>query len=102
MKKETVITCEYSELDELISKRFEIDYELMAQNEVGSSQYAAVWEYDISLWEDYDSKTAVETYHEALSEVEDYDGFYDFETYVHILCYEGALEPGKYMIGVSW
>ena len=96
MHKETVIMCDAIELDRLISERFEIDYELMAANEVGTSQWTACWEFDISLWEDS------ETYHNAVSEVEDYDGFYDFETYVHILCYEGALEPGKYMIGVYW
>lgn len=96
-KKEVKITCDYTDIEEIIRKEFGTHYEIMPMEEVGSSQYAAVFEQDVrkgslNEWEEetiknlYNGKTAQFSITEILKH----------------LANKGLLEEGSYIIDVNW
>lgn len=87
MNKETFIVMDCLELDQLIRLHFPDvpDYETMANEEIGSSQWNAYAKYNVSPFH-----------------TEEFEEMYSLGERLDELCYRGVIEAGNYMIGVNW
>jgi hypothetical protein len=96
-EKEVKITCDYNDIEKIILEEYGHQYEIMPMEEVGSSQYAAVYEVNVSQGE------LVLYQREYLDNLK--QGRPDPFCLVDImqdLCNKGKLEAGSYIIDVSW
>lgn len=96
-KTETKITCDYSDVEEVIFKEFKNCYEIMPMEEVGSSQYAAVIEEDVR-------KGAIDEFEQ--KELESLYGGkpkqFTLSTILKHLANLELLQEGSYIIDVNW
>ncbi len=96
-KKEVKITCDYNDIEEIILEEYGYQYEIMPMEEVGSSQYAAVYEVDVSQGE-------LDEYEQAYIDnlKQGRPDKYCLRAIMQDLCNKGKLEAGSYIIDVSW
>lgn len=96
-EKEVKITCDYQDLEDIILKEYGHPYEIMPMEEVGSSQYAAVYEQSVT-------KQVIDEFMQ--EEIESmYKGKpknYILGTLLAHLASLGKIEEGSYIIDVSW
>ena len=91
MKKELVFDIDYTELEDLIFKHYGVEYEIIPECEVGSSQYSAYMLYDLHELEQEDKFAILGSLPER--------GLHE---YIEHLQAKGVLESGKYFISISW
>jgi len=97
MKQKTVWFTDYKELEELITKTYGRDYEILASEEMGSSQYAAYWnttvedkpleDYeidDLQVWKDTGK------------------GQFIVSTILQDMCLRKIIPEGEYAVGINW
>ncbi len=96
-KKEVKITCDYNDIEEIILEEYGYQYEIMPMEEVGSSQYAAVYEVDVSQGElDEYEQGYIDNLKQGRPDQ------YCLGAIMQDLCNKGKLEAGSYIIDVSW
>lgn len=95
--KEVKITCDYSDIEKIIKEEFGHAYEIMPMEEVGSSQYAAVYEQNVSkgALDDYGQKNVEKMYAGKPPQ-------FILSSLTTHLANLGKLEEGSYIIDVTW
>jgi hypothetical protein len=96
-KKEVKITCDHADIEEIILEEYGHLYEIMPMEEVGSSQYAAVYEVDVSQGE---LNKYAQGYIDNLKQGK--PSSHTLRAIMQDLCNKGKLEAGSYIIDVSW
>jgi hypothetical protein len=102
LKKETVITIEYGELEDIVNKAYSItDYEFVAVEECGND---SSHRFDVGEIKPFDPENVLDKYDlEKLEKVKagkvpTYSNHIIFRDLVN----RGILEPGTYIVEVSW
>lgn len=97
MDKKVVVSCDYSEIEKIIHNEFGHTYEIMPMEEVGSSQYAAVYEQEVSkgALNEFEQKDIEKMYAGTPAQ-------YCLSSLTTHLANLGKLEEGSYLIDVSW
>ncbi len=95
MQKKTYIEMEYHELDELIQRTFGHRYEVVAFEEWNNDSSHS-WTFKVEKLSEYDQKT--------LDEFIISGKIKNWRTYVLVqhMVNTGVLEPGNYLIEISW
>ncbi len=97
MEKKTIISCDHSELEEIILEHYGKEYEIMPMEEVGSSQYAATYTQHVSKGNpDKWQAEAFQKFKDGGSEG------HILGTILDDLCNKDLLEAGEYIIDVNW
>jgi hypothetical protein len=93
----TVISVDYNDLETLIEKVYGHAYEIMPMEEVGSSQYAATYDMNVSTGKlnEYELK-------ELQSLIDGNPKKYMLSTIMKDLADKGHLDVGEYIIDVNW
>lgn len=96
-KKEVKITCDYTDIENIIREEFGTTYEIMPMEEVGSSQYAAVYERNVAIGklDSYENETIENLYFGKTKQ-------FTLDTILKHLANKELLEEGSYIIDVSW
>lgn len=86
MQVQQVFLADYVEIEELVKEHFQFpEYELMAEEECGSSQWNAWLRID------------VEAEHSLIA-----DALYNLPDMMNELCHRGVIPSGTYFIEVTW
>ena len=95
--KEVIIKCDYTDLEKVILDHYGHDYDIMPMEEVGSSQYSAVYKRTVSKGEldEYD-----------MTDIWDLERGerrqFTLNSILTDLCNKGIIDAGEYYIDVNW
>lgn len=99
MRKKTVIEIDYNELESIVRKHYGIDhnqYSFVATEECGNDTHHSFNVTGAAPLRDYDQETIDEI--KATGNVPEYSNL----TIMQDLVNSGVLEPGEYLVDVSW
>ena len=111
MEKKTAIHCEYYEIEELVNKyikpegwvgksKYDKFYNMSADLESGND---ASHEFDVSTeFDDEDDLERIQEYIDGCINEYNYPHTFMTQAFLVRLCQLGYLEPGEYVIRISW
>lgn len=95
IKKETVFTCEYHDIEKLIQDTYGIEEYNLPCIECCSNDTSLTYTIDKTPLREYQEKRIKEFIEEPNKE-------YMTQTFMGDLCNKDIIEPGKYVVNVSW
>lgn len=88
IEKSVVFKCKEQDIVELIQKRFDPNFDsIVADQEIGNQD----WVTSVSPASDWD-----------FDQIEDPQSIYMCDAYMNVLCSEGKLEAGEYIVDCTW
>ena len=94
MKKKTIISIDYNELDKLVKENYKQKFEVVEDLELSndSDKLISVSKEKLSIYEEANIRKFVDT------------GHYNWTTHTLLkdMCNKGIIEEGDYLIKVSW